>query len=148
MNPLIEKQIKPLQDWLAKRKDPGVSDKKGYSLVLNGTTPLFNQQTAARLSKETGMQVFRVDLDKIVSKYIGETSKNLDRLFSEAEANNQILFFDEADALFGKRTGVKDAHDRYANIEVAYLLQKIEDAKIPIIIATRKKTGPLDPGQE
>jgi SpoVK/Ycf46/Vps4 family AAA+-type ATPase len=68
-----------------------------------------------------------VDLSAVVSKYIGETEKNLHRIFEQAQASNAILFFDEADALFGKRTDVKDAHDRYANLETGYLLQRIEE---------------------
>ena len=72
----------------------------------------------------------------MVSKYIGETEKNLDRIFGAAQSSNAIIFFDEADALFGKRSGVKDAHDRYANIEVAYLLQKVEEYDGFVILAT------------
>ena len=72
----------------------------------------------------------------MVSKYIGETEKNLDRIFRAAQCSNAILFFDEADALFGKRSEVKDAHDRYANIEVAYLLQKIEEYEGVVILAS------------
>src|SRR5262249_25013404 len=76
------------------------------------------------------------DLATVVSKYIGETEKNLDRIFDAAEGSNAILFFDEADALFGKRSEVRDAHDRYANIEVAYLLQKMESYPGAVILAT------------
>jgi SpoVK/Ycf46/Vps4 family AAA+-type ATPase len=74
-----------------------------------------------------GLDLYRIDLARVVSKYIGETEKNLDRVFAAAADSNAILFFDEADALFGKRSDVKDSHDRYANLEVAYLLQKMED---------------------
>jgi SpoVK/Ycf46/Vps4 family AAA+-type ATPase len=80
--------------------------------------------------------MFRVDLATVVSKYIGETEKNLDRIFGAAEGSNAILFFDEADALFGKRSEVGDSHDRYANIEVAYLLQKMEGYPGAVILAT------------
>ena len=86
--------------------------------------------------RELGLDLFRVDLATIVSKYIGETEKNLDRIFDAAEGSNAILFFDEADALFGKRSEVSDAHDRYANIEVAYLLQKMEGYAGAVILAT------------
>ena len=82
--------------------------------------------TATLLGKHTGKDVFRIDLSRVVSKYIGETEKNLSRLFDKAENKDWILFFDEADALFGKRTDIRDAHDKYANQEVAYLLQRIE----------------------
>src|SRR5688572_29199827 len=78
----------------------------------------------ALLGKELRRDVLRVDLSAVVSKYIGETEKNLKRLFDDAESKAAVLFFDEADALFGKRTEVKDAHDRYANLEVGYLLQR------------------------
>jgi SpoVK/Ycf46/Vps4 family AAA+-type ATPase len=88
------------------------------------------------LAAELGLEIFRVDLATIVSKYIGETEKNLDRIFGAAEGSNAILFFDEADALFGKRSEVGDSHDRYANIEVAYLLQKMEGYPGAVILAT------------
>ena len=78
------------------------------------------------IASELGLELFKIDLASVVSKYIGETEKNLERIFAAAEQANAILFFDEADALFGKRSEVRDAHDRYANIEVAYLLQKME----------------------
>jgi SpoVK/Ycf46/Vps4 family AAA+-type ATPase len=83
-----------------------------------------------------GVDLYRIDLARMVSKYIGETEKNLDRVFTAAENANAILFFDEADALFGKRSEVKDAHDRYANIEVSYLLQKMEEYEGMSILAT------------
>ncbi len=83
-----------------------------------------------------GLDLFRIDLSAVVSKYIGETEKNLERIFKAAEGSNAILFFDEADALFGKRSEVKDAHDRYANIEVAYLLQRMETYDGVLILAT------------
>ncbi len=83
--------------------------------------------TATLLGKQFGKEVYRIDLSQIVSKYIGETEKNLEKVFAKAERQNWILFFDEADALFGKRTNVQSSHDRYANQEVSYLLQRIED---------------------
>jgi SpoVK/Ycf46/Vps4 family AAA+-type ATPase len=83
-----------------------------------------------------GLELFRIDLATVVSKYIGETEKNLDRIFTAAQGSNAILFFDEADALFGKRSEVNDSHDRYANIEVAYLLQKMESYPGAVVLAT------------
>ena len=83
--------------------------------------------------------MFRIDLSRVVSKYIGETEKNLARLFDRAEHKNWILFFDEADALFGKRTEIRDAHDKYANQEVAYLLQRIEGHSGLVILATNQR---------
>ena len=92
--------------------------------------------TAGLLGKRLGCDVYRIALSAVVSKYIGETEKNLERLFERAENMSCILFFDEADALFGKRTNVSDAHDRYANQEVAYLLQRIEDYDGLVILAS------------
>ncbi|MEN8239958.1 MAG: ATP-binding protein, partial [Actinomycetota bacterium] len=83
--------------------------------------------------------LFRVDLSQVVSKYIGETEKNLARVFERASNNDVILFFDEADALFGKRTGVKDAHDRYANIEVSHLMNQIEAFDGIVVLATNNR---------
>ena len=96
------------------------------------------QQLAAQLDRN----LYRVDLSAVVSKYTGETEKHLDRLFAQAETKDWVLFFDEADALFGKRTSVKDSHDRYANQEVGYLLQCIEACAGAAIITLNRK-GPL-----
>ncbi len=81
---------------------------------------------AEALARETGLELYRIDLSRIVSKYIAETEKNLDRLFESVEQRGAILLFDEADALFGKRTNVNDSHDRHANIELSYLLQPMQ----------------------
>jgi SpoVK/Ycf46/Vps4 family AAA+-type ATPase len=83
--------------------------------------------TASVIAREPDLDIYRIDLSAVVSKYIGETEKNLEQVFAAAQAGNAILFFDEADALFGKRSQAKDVHDRYANIEVAYLLQRLEE---------------------
>ena len=83
-------------------------------------------EAAGELARETGLALHRIDLSRIVSKYIAETEENLNRLFESVEQRGAVLFFDEADALFGKRTNVKDSHDRYANIEVSYLLQPMQ----------------------
>ena len=88
------------------------------------------------MAGELGLDMYKIDLSTIISKYIGETEKNLDRIFKEAQDSNAILFFDEADAVFGKRSEVRDAHDRYANIEVSYLLQKLEEYQGIVILAT------------
>ena len=87
------------------------------------------------------LPLYRIDLSQVVNKYIGETEKNLRRLFDAADAADVILFFDEADALFGKRTEVKDAHDRYANLEISYLLERMERFKGLAILATNRKQG-------
>jgi SpoVK/Ycf46/Vps4 family AAA+-type ATPase len=96
------------------------------------------------LANELRLNLYRIDLSAVVSKYIGETEKNLRSLFDAAENGGTILFFDEADALFGKRSEVKDAHDRYANIEVNYLLQRMEAYGGLAILATNMKSA-LDP---
>jgi len=82
---------------------------------------------AHAIARELGTHILRIDLSRLVSKYIGETEKNLDAVFDDAEQSGAVLLFDEADALFGKRSDVDDSHDRYANVEVSYLLQRIED---------------------
>lgn len=86
----------------------------------------------------------RIDLGRVVSRYIGETEKNLDRLFAMASASDAVLFFDEADALFGKRSDVRDNHDRYANVEVGYLLQRIESYRGLVILASNARHN-IDP---
>ena len=93
------------------------------------------------IAKELELELYKIDLSRVVSKYIGETEKNLDLIYSAANDSNAILFFDEADALFGKRSEVKDAHDRYANIEIAYLLQKMEEYSGIVILATNLKAN-------
>ena len=118
----------------------GFANKLGYG---TGTTVLFagpsgtgKTMAAEVLAHALGLDLYRIDLAAIVSKYIGETEKNLDRLFGAADQANAVLFFDEADALFGKRTEVKDSHDRYANLEVSYLLQKMEQYQGIAILAS------------
>src|SRR4029077_1942912 len=88
------------------------------------------------VARELQLELYKIDLSVVVSKYLGETEKNLDRIFTTAENANAILFFDEADALFGKRSEVRDSHDRYANIEISYLLQKMEQYEGVAILAT------------
>lgn len=97
--------------------------------------------TAALLGKSSERDVYRIDLSLVISKYIGETEKNLRHVFDLAENKDWILFFDEADALFGKRTEVKDAHDRFANQEVAYLLQRVEEHPGVVILASNMKNN-------
>lgn len=115
--------------------------KRGLRVLFHGPPGTGKTISATLLGKDNGMPVYRVDLTGLVSKYIGETEKNLERLFTKATQKNGILFFDEADALFGKRTGVKDAHDRYANIDTAWLLQRIEAYKGVLIFATNSKNN-------
>ncbi|MBS1912604.1 MAG: ATP-binding protein [Bacteroidetes bacterium] len=113
-----------------------LSSGKGTIALFTGTSGTGKTLSAEVLARELGLDLFRVDLSSVVSKYIGETEKNLDRVFRDAQESNAILFFDEADALFGKRSEVKDAHDRYANIEINYLLQRVEEYEGVIILAS------------
>lgn len=125
-----------LEDWGMKKKI-----KPGYRVLFHGPPGTGKTLTATLLGKEHQRDVFRIDLSLIVSKYIGETEKNLAQLFNKAQNKEWILFFDEADALFGKRTDVRDAHDKYANQEVAYLLQRIENYPGLVILATNFKSN-------
>jgi SpoVK/Ycf46/Vps4 family AAA+-type ATPase len=108
----------------------------GLSVLFSGPPGTGKTLAADVLANEVGLTLYKIDLSNVVSKYIGETEKNLARIFAEAETSNSILFFDEADALFGKRTEVSNAHDRYANIETSYLLQKMEEQDGVVILAT------------
>jgi hypothetical protein len=113
-----------------------VSRTQGLKVLFAGESGTGKTMAAQVLGAQLGLDLFRVDLATIVSKYIGETEKNLERIFTAADGSNAILFFDEADALFGKRSEVSDSHDRYANIEVAYLLQRMEGYPGAVILAT------------
>ncbi|WP_305982794.1 ATP-binding protein [Roseivirga thermotolerans] len=115
--------------------------KPGYRSLFYGPPGTGKTLTACLLGKSTGREVYKVDLSVIVSKYIGETEKNLARIFDYAEKNDWILFFDEADALFGKRTQTNSSNDRFANQEIAYLLQRIEDFPGVIILASNLKSN-------
>ncbi len=109
---------------------------KGVNVLFAGPSGTGKTMAAEIIASDLGLELYKIDLSTMVSKYIGETEKNLDQVFSAAREANAILFFDEADALFGKRSEVKDAHDRYANIEVGYLLQKMEAFDGVAILAT------------
>jgi DNA polymerase III delta prime subunit len=120
-------------DWGFERKLPLG---KGLSALFSGPPGTGKTMAAQVIASEFQLDLYQIDLSQVVSKYIGETEKNLRRVFDEADASQAILFFDEADALFGKRSEVKDAHDRYANIEVGYLLQRMEEYEGVAILAT------------
>jgi SpoVK/Ycf46/Vps4 family AAA+-type ATPase len=109
---------------------------KGLNILFAGPPGTGKTMAADIIAGELALDLYKIDLSSVVSKYIGETEKNLARIFSEAETSNAILFFDEADALFGKRSEVRDSHDRYANIEVGYLLQRMEEYEGVVILAT------------
>lgn len=143
----IKQQIHELEGWLQyhdvlmngwKMKNRFT---KGYRVLFHGPPGTGKTLTSTLLGKYTNREVYRIDLSMVVSKYIGETEKNLENLFAKAEAKHWILFFDEADALFGKRTNVRDAHDKYANQEVSYLLQRVEDFDGLVILATNMKNN-------
>ena len=140
-------QIRELETWV-KHGDTLLYDwkmlgkiKSGYRVLFYGPPGTGKTLTASLLGKYTGKDVYKIDLSMMVSKFIGETEKNLANLFTKAENKNWILFFDEADALFGKRTNVKDAHDKYANQEVSYLLQRVESYNGLVILATNFKNN-------
>jgi SpoVK/Ycf46/Vps4 family AAA+-type ATPase len=109
---------------------------KGMNILFSGPSGTGKTMAAEIMGNELSIDLYKIDLSAIVSKYIGETEKNLDRIFSEGTTANAIIFFDEADSLFGKRSEVRDSHDRYANIEISYLLQKMEEYDGIIILAT------------
>ena len=112
---------------------------KGLNALFSGPSGTGKTMAAEIIANALQLDLYKIDLSGVVSKYIGETEKNLSKIFYEAESSNAILFFDEADALFGKRSEVKDAHDRYANIEISYLLQKMEEYEGISILATNLK---------
>jgi SpoVK/Ycf46/Vps4 family AAA+-type ATPase len=114
---------------------------RGYKALFYGPPGTGKTLTATLLGQRTGLDVYRVDLSMVVSKYIGETEKNLGLIFDMAAERDWILFFDEADALFGTRTATSSAHDRYANQEVAYLLQRIEDCESLVILASNLRSN-------
>jgi len=114
--------------------------RKSVRVLFTGKNRMSALVAARTLARDLGKDLWRVDLSGVVSKYIGETEKNLRRVFDAAKTGGAVLFFDEADALFGKRTNVKDGHDRYANIEIDYLLERIEDYAGLAILATGNRT--------
>ncbi|MDD4946091.1 MAG: ATP-binding protein [Gallionella sp.] len=142
-------QLDEMRVWLAHGAalldDWGMRDKlrPGYTSLFYGPPGTGKTLAASLIGKLCGREVYKIDLSMVVSKYIGETEKNLARVFDRAARRDWILFFDEADALFGKRTSIHDAHDRYANQEVSYLLQRIEEYPGVAILASNLK-GNMD----
>jgi hypothetical protein len=127
-----------LEAWGVGRK---LAASSGVTILFAGPPGTGKTMAAEVIATELGLDLFKIDLSTIVSKYIGETEKNLERIFNEAQSSNAILFFDEADAIFGKRSEVKDAHDRYANIEISYLLQRMEAYDGVTILATNLRAN-------
>jgi ATP-dependent 26S proteasome regulatory subunit len=120
-------------DWGFARK---LAHGRGISAIFAGPSGTGKTMAAEVIAHELRLDLYKIDLSSVINKYIGETEKNLSRIFHEAEGSNAILFFDEADALFGKRTKISDAHDRYANVETSYLLQRVEEYEGIVILAT------------
>ena len=147
LHPQTRKQVEELTLWLAHRQrlmadeNLGRKVKPGYRVLFHGASGTGKTLTAALVGKRFERDVYRVDLSQVVSKYIGETEKNLEAVFKRAETKEWVLFFDEADALFGKRTNVQSAHDKYANQEVSYLLQRVEDFPGLLILASNYKNN-------
>ncbi|MFQ5628537.1 MAG: ATP-binding protein [bacterium] len=129
---------KVLEEWGVGRK---LASSSGVTVLFAGEPGTGKTMAAEVIARELGLDLYKIDLSGVVSKYIGETEKNLERIFSEAQSSNAILFFDEADAIFGKRSEVKDAHDRYANIETSYLLQRMEAYDGVTVLATNLRAN-------
>lgn len=150
LNAKTTSQIAEIETWLKYNdslfEEWGMKNrvKPGFRVLFSGPPGTGKTLTASLLGKYTHRDVFRIDLSLVISKYIGETEKNLSKLFDRAKNKNWILFFDEADAIFGKRTGIRDAHDKYANQEVSYLLQRIETHAGLVILASNMKSN-IDP---
>ena len=140
-------EVEEIKDWLQYGEtllgDWGLGKtlKPGFKALFYGPPGTGKTLTASLLGKQAQAHVYRIDLSMVVSKYIGETEKNLEKVFAMAENKGWILFFDEADALFGKRTQTSSANDRYANQEVSYLLQRMEDFPGVVILATNLKAN-------
>ena len=147
LDPYVLNEVSEISAWLEHQgtimNEWGLSRqlKRGYRALFYGPPGTGKTLTACLIGKSTGLDVYRVDLSQVVSKYIGETEKNMGAIFDQAENKNWILFFDEADALFGKRTNTSDSKDRHANQEVAYLLQRVEDYSGVVILATNLKAN-------
>jgi len=147
LNPKTAESINGIKIWLQHNNQfltEWGMDKKikpGFRALFYGPSGTGKTLTATLLGKHFRKDVYRIDLSQVVSKYIGETEKNLEKIFSKAENKDWILFFDEADALFGKRSNVQNAHDKYANQEVSYLLQRVEDFPGLIILASNYKSN-------
>src|SRR5690606_23785917 len=131
-------RLKVHHDWgFAEKSARGL----GIATLFWGDSGTGKTMAAEVLANALDLTLYRIDLSAVVSKYIGETEKNLRKVFDEAEEQGAILLFDEADALFGKRSEVKDSHDRYANIEVSYLLQRMETYRGLAILTTNHKAA-------
>ncbi|WP_042892085.1 ATP-binding protein, partial [Anaplasma marginale] len=132
----VKQRGKVYQEWgFAKKSSRGL----GISALFSGVSGTGKTTAAEVIARELRLDLYRIDLSAVISKYIGETEKNLRRVFDAAEWGGVVLLFDEADALFGKRTEVKDSHDHHANVEVSYLLQRMESYRGLSILTTNLK---------
>lgn len=122
-------------------KSPARTSNLRRAILFVGASGTGKTVAARAIASQLGVDLHRIDLSRIVSKYIGETEKNIDRVFDDAETSGAVLQFDEADALFGKRSEVSDAHDRYANLEVGHLLQRMESYAGLVILTTNHKNA-------
>jgi AAA+ superfamily predicted ATPase len=134
----VRQRSKVLEEWGLGKK---LASSGAVTVLFAGPPGTGKTMSAEVIAKDLGLDLYKIDLSSLVSKYIGETEKNLERIFTEAQSSNAILFFDEADAIFGKRSGVKDAHDRYANLEISYLLQRMETYDGVTILATNLRSN-------
>jgi SpoVK/Ycf46/Vps4 family AAA+-type ATPase len=129
---------KVIDEWGFSRKYVG---SRNLSVLFHGPPGTGKTMAASIVANELNLSLYRVDLASVLSKYIGETEQHLAQLFDRAEAMNVVLFFDEAEGLFGKRTETRDAHDRYANLQIGYLLQRIETYPGIVILSTNLKSN-------
>jgi hypothetical protein len=134
----VRQRPRVLDEWGVGRK---LASSRGVTILFAGPPGTGKTMAAEVIAAELGLDLYKIDLSTVVSKYIGETEKNLERIFNEAETSNAILFFDEADSLFGKRSEVRDSHDRYANIEISYLLQRMEAYDGVTMLATNLRAN-------
>ncbi len=134
----VRQRPKVLEQWGVGKK---LAASAGVAVLFAGPPGTGKTMAAEVIAHDLRLDLYKIDLSAVVSKYIGETEKNLERIFTEAASSNAILFFDEADAIFGKRSEVKDAHDRYANVEVSYLLQRMESYEGVTILATNLRAN-------
>jgi SpoVK/Ycf46/Vps4 family AAA+-type ATPase len=134
----VGRRVRVYDEWGFRQK---MNRGLGISALFAGESGTGKTMAAEVMANDLRLNLYRIDLSTVVSKYVGETEKNLRRLFDAAEDGGAILFFDEADALFGKRSEVKDSHDRYANIEISYLLQRMEAYRGLAILATNMKSA-------
>src|SRR5207302_6741953 len=136
----VRHQTRVLHDWAYGRKH---ARRAGVVALFAGPPGTGKTMAAEIVAGALGLELYRIDLSAVVSKYIGETEKNLERIFRAADQGDAVLLFDEADALFGKRSEVRDARDRYANVEVAYLLQRLETYEGLAVLTTNLR-GNID----